>query len=91
MSCDLLNDLKEMSQEQNTGIWVHENGYVFYKEDPQLKIWDVETPDTVGVMLFSFDKKQIFNFFQDFPGKLTPEQVEIFQKEKPELAALRPT
>ena len=90
MSGDLLKDLEEMSQKKDTGIWIHENGYDFYKDNPQLKIWDVEAPDEVGVMLFSFDKKHIFNFFQDFPAKLTPEQVEIFRKEKPELAALRP-
>lgn len=61
----------------------------FYKEEENSLIWWVETPDTKGEYLFSFDKKTIFNFFQDYPQKLTPEQIEIFKKENPTLAALK--
>lgn len=55
----------------------------FYKEDPSNEIWWVDTSDEDGKFLFSFDKKQVFNLFSDYPHKLTPEQKEIFDKENP--------
>ena len=42
-----------------------------------------------GAIPFSFDKKTVFNFWQDYPDKLTPEQIEIFKKENPYLASLK--
>jgi hypothetical protein len=56
----------------------------FYKENPTDKIWWVDNPEQVGVWEFSFDKKKIFNLFQDYPHKLTPEQKKIFDKENPD-------
>lgn len=38
---------------------------------------------------FTFDGKNIFNFWRDYPDKLTPEQIEIFKKENPPLARLK--
>lgn len=38
----------------------------------------------VGEWLFSFDKKQVFNMFADYPHNLTPEQKKIFDEENPE-------
>lgn len=61
----------------------------FYKNEPTDTIWWVEELDCIGEFLFSFDKKTIFNFFEDYPHKLTKEQVEIFKKENPVLAALK--
>lgn len=55
----------------------------FYKKNKTDKIYWAETPDTVGEFLFSFDKKQVFNLFADYPDKLTPEQKEIFVAENP--------
>lgn len=55
----------------------------FYKNEPTDKIWWVTNLDTVGEFLFSFDKKKIFNLFQDYPWKLTAEQKELFDKENP--------
>lgn len=55
----------------------------FYKNNPDDAIWWVENDDTVGEWLFSFDKKQIFNMFADYPHKLTAEQKKIFDKENP--------
>ena len=55
----------------------------FYKEDPSNQIWWVDTSDKDGEFLFSFDKKQVFNLFEDYPHNLTPEQKEIFDKENP--------
>lgn len=55
----------------------------FYKENPSDTIWWVENIGVVGEWLFSFDKKEVFNMFRDYPHKLTPEQKEIFDKENP--------
>lgn len=55
----------------------------FYKNNPDDQIWWIDTLDTVGEWLFSFDKKTIFNMFADYPHNLTPEQKEIFDEENP--------
>ena len=52
-------------------------------------IWDTGRIDRIGEFLFSFDKKTVFNFWTDYPQKLTKEQIEIFKREKPELARLK--
>jgi hypothetical protein len=54
----------------------------FYKENENDQIWWVRTEDK-GEWLFTFDKQTIFNMFQDYPYKLTPEQKAIFDKENP--------
>lgn len=43
----------------------------------------IETPDTVGEMLFTFDGKQVFNLFRDYPYALTPEQKQAFDQANP--------
>jgi hypothetical protein len=55
----------------------------FYKNNPTDVIWWVDTSDKDGVWEFSFDKKEVFNMFADYPHKLTPEQKKIFDKENP--------
>lgn len=55
----------------------------FYKENETDKIWWVDVLDSVGQFLFSFDKKEIFNLFADYPHNLTLEQKKIFDKENP--------
>ena len=61
---------------QNKGYW--------YKKEPQNKIYwfDSEEPQE-GAILFTFDKKTVFNLFADYPHKLTAEQVALFDKENP--------
>ena len=54
-------------------------------------IWWSSPIDSVGGTVFSFDKKIVFDFWTDYPDKLTPEQIAIFKKENPYLAALKPT
>lgn len=56
----------------------------FYKENENDKIWWVDNSETtVGELLFSFDKKKIFNLFRDYPEALTPKQKETFDNENP--------
>lgn len=57
--------------------------YQFYKENKNDKIWWVDVTDRVGMWLFSFDKKKVFNLFRDYPHKLTAEQKAAFDKENP--------
>ena len=55
----------------------------FYHNEPDDKIWWVDNMEAIGEFLFSFDKKKIFNLFEDYPDKLTPEQKELFDRENP--------
>lgn len=56
----------------------------WYKNNTNDKIWWQEVPDQTGLWLFSFDKKTIFNMFEDYPYNLTEEQKMMFDKENPE-------
>jgi len=56
--------------------------FVFYKKRKKDKVWWVDT-DMIGLHLFSFDKKKVFNLFADYPYNLTKEQKELFDKENP--------
>lgn len=55
----------------------------FYKNNPTDKIWWTEELDTVGEFLFSFDKKKVYNLFQDYPYNMTEEEIRIFDEENP--------
>lgn len=55
----------------------------FYKENKDDQIWWIDTPDTEGEWLFSFDKVKIFNMFADYPNNLTKKQKKQFDKENP--------
>ena len=60
----------------------------FYKDNENSKIWRIDDMDSVGKFLFSFDKKTIYNFWEDY-DKLTAEQKAIFDEEFPVMAALK--
>lgn len=55
----------------------------FIKNNPDDMIWWVDNPYVKGRMLFSFDKKNIFNLFTDYPNKLSKRQKDQFDKENP--------
>lgn len=56
---------------------------LFYKQNKTDQIWWVDTSEWDGYFLFSFDRKEVFNLFADYPHKLTAEQKEIFDQENP--------
>lgn len=43
----------------------------------------VQNPEKVGERLFTFDGKQIYNLFRDYPHALTPEQKKAFDDANP--------
>lgn len=53
----------------------------FYKNKITDTIWWVDDSETIGVHLFSFDKKKIYNLFVDYPENLSKEEKEIFNNE----------
>ena len=53
------------------------------KNDSNDSIWWLDNSDRIGEWVFSFDKKETFNLFSDYPHKLSPEQKAIFDKENP--------
>lgn len=57
--------------------------YNFCKKNEKDVIWWVDDPETRGPLLFSFDKKKIFNFWTDYPKNLTKTQKEMFDRENP--------
>ncbi len=55
----------------------------FYKNNKKDKVLWVDNRGEIGVWLFSFDGKKIFNLFADYPHNLSPEQKKIFDEENP--------
>ena len=56
---------------------------VFYKKNDTDLIWWLDNSIREGKVLFSFDKKRVFNVFEDYPHNLSKEEKEIFDKENP--------
>ena len=58
------------------------NKVIFYKKNPKDKIWWIDNGgDVKGEMVFSFDKKKLYNLFKDYPQNLSKEEKEIFDSE----------
>lgn len=55
----------------------------FYKQNEADEVWWTNDTEYVGRFLFSFDKKRVFNLFEDYPHELTQEQLETFNRENP--------
>ena len=56
----------------------------FLKNKKSDKIfWVDNAGEETGVWLFTFDKKKIYNMFQDYPYAMSPEEIETFDKENP--------
>ena len=66
---------------ENEGINEYTNGLDLYKASADRKIWQVETPNKKGEFLFTFDKKKVFNFFKDYPEKLSDDELMKIMKD----------
>lgn len=58
----------------------------FYKEnEDDTMFWTGPVNVQKGVFLFTFDRKNIYDFFTDFPDKLNDEEIKIFCNENKSL------
>ena len=57
------------------------------RHNTDLVYWVIDN-ESIGTMEFSFDKKKIYNFYRDYPQKLSVAEIAIFNKENPILADL---
>lgn len=58
----------------------------WYKNKKTDVIWWKDTPEDRGLWIFSFDRKKEFNMFEDYPFKLSEDQIRVFDSENPEWA-----
>lgn len=59
------------------------NHLEFYKNNDTDVIFWVDSVGNVGEHLFTFDKKNIYNLFADYPHNLTTHEKNVFDKENP--------
>ena len=59
------------------------SNFRFYKKKDNDKIWSVEEIGYIGKLLYSFDKKNIYNLWTDYPHNFTKEEKDLFDKENP--------
>ena len=57
--------------------------FTFYKRNTQDRVWWVRLPGQKDPLLFSFDRKKIFNYWTDYPLHLSEEQKKLFDEENP--------
>ncbi len=57
----------------------------WFKNNPEDKVWWLDSDKSEFV--FSFDKKQEFYLYRDYPYKLTKEQKAVFDVENPHWVA----
>jgi len=68
---------------KNTPILAAKEDYYFNEEGNVVKEKFYRNEELIFEQNFSFDKKVIFNLFEDYPHNLTDEQKELFDKENP--------
>ena len=74
------------------GLHRGQDGRIWYKQKDTDEIWWLYLPDDrpfKDEFIFSFDMKVQYDFWNDYPDKLTEDQISIFKKEQPELARLK--
>lgn len=59
------------------------SNFRFYKKKDNDKIWSVEEIGYIGKLLYSFNKKNIYNLWTDYLHNFTKEEKELFDKENP--------
>lgn len=60
----------------------NDNKFELYQNAPDAPVFWVDN-DEIGVFEFTFDKKVIFNLFEDYPYKLNADQKAIFDSSEP--------
>ena len=56
----------------------------FYKHKISQRVWNVDLAEQItGPVLFTFDRKKIYNWWSDYPQKLKPKEIEIFEEDNP--------
>ena len=56
--------------------------YEFFKKKDTDQIWWLKEKNTNNdILFFSFDKEKTYDLFNDYPGKMTEEEVKIFDNE----------
>lgn len=89
--CSLKNNIKlEMRkgdpQDRGFLIWSVGSGKTLKfrcyleKQNPRYNLWDVSCPEMRGSMLFTFDKKNVYGIYSDYPKNLNKKQLEVFDK-----------
>lgn len=63
----------------------------FYKHYRSSKIWYISDIELIGSHYFSYDKEIVYNFWSDYPDKLTDDQIRQFKVDNPIMAGLHPT
>lgn len=75
------NDIYEFyKNNSNDIVWKVTHYRIYNKEKGFI---DGNYDVILGEILFSFDKKKIYNLWTDYPNKFTKEEKEIFDKENP--------
>lgn len=46
-------------------------------------IWEVPLLNNVGQLLYTFDKRKVYNLWIDYPWEFSKQELEIFEKEVP--------
>lgn len=86
VSNNLIKELERYEDEEDTNILADCDieGYEdFYKDSESAKVWWTSKIDAVGELNISFDRKKIYNLFEDYPYNMTTEEVKIFEEEEP--------
>lgn len=75
--------IREPLPEELSKLNSESNNIIFKKRNENDIIWWVDNHGNFGTHEFSFDQVKIYNLFRDYPYKLSPEEIEIFDRENP--------
>lgn len=75
------NDIYEFYKDNSNDIVWKVTHYRLYDKEKGFVDGNIDV--IIGELLFSFDKKKIYNLWIDYPHNFTKEEKEIFDKEYP--------
>lgn len=76
---------KDCLTDEDTTIWADcdiEDYENFSKENKDSRVWWTGKLNEIGPLYISFDKKKIYNLFEDYPYNMTIEEIEILEKRR---------